>query len=97
MQRPSLIVNEDKANHLFDIEIVGGDPGTAVENEISQISRKHSLPPEGGCYTVTAKTIDNQAVHFLGGIYVPPKKLKAVLADLEAKGYEVEQRTATVA
>lgn len=97
MRRPSLMVNEDKANHLFDIEILGGNPGTEVENEISHVSAKHSLAPEGGCYHISAKTANNETVHFLGGLYVPPKKLKSVLADLERKGYEILRRAATVA
>jgi hypothetical protein len=91
---PKIVVT--KEDDRYDLQLArGADRGSEVEKAFLKIAERHALGDANtGCYEVIAKTTDGGNVHLLGGIYVPPDRLNAVLADLRTQGYEVERKTA---
>ncbi len=95
MKRPKIRVKEVTLGgvDMLNLELqVGNDPGLDVVREFITIAEEHSLPPEGGCYEVQAviPNTGGETISFLKGMYVQPGKYKAVLADLDELGYEIE-------
>jgi hypothetical protein len=94
MGRPKVFVTKQNrgTSYMFELSLGGSDPGWEVQQEFVAISSKHSLVATGGgCFEVMANTLPHGTVHYLGGIYVSPDKLDAVLADLRARGYPIER------
>jgi hypothetical protein len=96
MALPKILVRKEirGGKTMFNLVLPGGtDPGSEVEEALVAIAGKHSLVKEGGgCYQVAALTVDAGTVHFLGGLYVAPATLQAVLADLRTRGFEIESK-----
>ena len=91
--RPPIRVQETThgGRQLFDFVIATGlDPGPDVTAEFVEIAVHHELPPEGGCYDVAARDLqDGPTQFFLGGMYVTPAKRDAVWSDLQSRGYRL--------
>jgi len=98
MERPMIVVQKVVRDNqsLYSLIISPSiDPGPAVQAEFVQVATKHALPPVGGCFDVNAITPDHKTtLHFLGGMYVQPDKLNAVLDDLQQRGYKIERAAA---
>ena len=92
MERPKLRVKEVSigGKTLYDVELqISGPPEPIVAEEFMEVAGRHCLSPDGGCYLVTALTLDRHPVSFLHGMHVPPHKYGAVLADLQSRGYTI--------
>ena len=97
MERPKILLTKEARGYksIFNLILQREiKKGSEVEKELLEIVAKHSLVPEGGLYEVLVKTYDGQTLSFVGGMYVQPDRLDAVLGDLQGKGYEVVKKNA---
>ena len=97
MERPEILVKKEVSGYksIFNLTFKHGiSKDSEVENELVQTIGKYALTPEGGLYEVLMNTYDGKTVTAVGGIYVQPDKLDAVLIELKARGYEIVKESA---
>ena len=97
IERPEILVKKEVSGYksIFNLTFKHGiSKDSEVENELVQIIGKYALTPEGGLYEVLMNTYDGKTVTAVGGIYVQPDKLDAVLIELKARGYEIVKESA---